>query len=572
MEFHATGLLPTLVISLVAAFAGGLAVRIVNLPPMLGYLLAGIVLGPATPGYFADQAMASDLAEIGVALLLFNVGLHFSLKDLLAVRRVALLGAFFQMSISCAIGFSLARHFFGCGLAASGIIGLSFSIASTAISSRLLEERRQFSTLAGRIAVGWLVAQDIAAVLAMVLFPAFIGKEELDLGPMFLTLGQTVLQVAGFAVVMLFGARKYIPKLLEYVARVGSRELFTLAVIVIALGIAYGSAVIFGVSIALGAFFAGVVIGESDLSVHAAAEALSMQQIFAILFFVSIGMLFDPGSIMRIPVEIFAALAVIVLGMGFVTFITLIALRVPPQAAALVGGVFAQAGEFSFILSQMGYKWGVLTQNDRDLIIAAALVSIILNPMVTRVFSRLGIWVGGTKSMARWQKLGEVAIPEILQPLKEHAILVGHGRVGQKVADALKKNNIPYVIIESDRRLMEKLHRAGMPVIFGDASREIVLMAAHPETAKLLIITTPHSAQVRQTTTQAKRLNPQLEVIVRVHEEAEARHMAKLGVGLSVMGEREIALGLSAHALQHYGIEPNIVLETLNALRQASPA
>ena len=568
MEFHATGLLPTLVISLVAAFAGGLAVRIVNLPPMLGYLLAGIMLGPSMPGFVADQAMASDLAEIGVALLLFNVGLHFSLKDLLAVRRIALLGAFFQMTISCALGFFLARYLFGSSFAASSVIGLSFSVASTAISSRLLEEKRQFSTLAGRIAVGWLVAQDIVAILAMVVFPAFIGKEDRTLGPLLLTLGQTVLQVAGFAVVMLFGARKYIPKLLEYVARVGSRELFTLAVIVIALGIAYGSAEIFGVSIALGAFFAGVVIGESDLNIHAAAEALSMQQIFAILFFVSIGMLFDPGSIVRMPAEIIAALILIVLGMGLVTFLILIAMRVPPQAAALVGGVFAQAGELSFILSQMGFKWGVLTQNDRDLMLAAALVSIILNPLVTRGFAKLGFWIGGTKSMARWQRLGEIAIPEILQPLKGHVILVGHGRVGQKVTDALKKNNIPYVIIESDRRLMEKLHRAGMPVIFGDASRELVLMAANPETAKMLIITTPHSAQVRQITTVAKKRNPQIEVIVRVHEETEAKHMAKLGVGLSVMGEREIALGLSAHALQYYGIEPNTVLETLKALRQ----
>ncbi|MFA4995133.1 MAG: cation:proton antiporter [Bdellovibrionales bacterium] len=568
MEFHATGLLPTLVISLVAAFAGGLAVRIVNLPPMLGYLLAGILLGPTMLGFTADQAMAADLAEVGVALLLFNVGLHFSLKDLLAVRKIAIGGASLQMIVSGALGFSLAHFFFGCSPAAAGIIGLSFSVTSTAISSRLLEERRQFSTLAGRIAVGWLVVQDMVAIMAMVLFPAFVNKEGLALGPLTLTLGQTLLQIAGFAVIMLIGARKYIPRLLEYVARIGSKELFTLAVIVMALGIAYGSAVIFGVSIALGAFFAGVVIGESDLNHHAAAEALSIQQIFTILFFVSIGMLFDPYSIMRLPVEIVFSLVAIILGMGFVTFIILIGMRVPPQAAAMVGGVFAQAGEFSFILSQMGYKWGVLTQNDRDLILGVALVSIVLNPLVMRGFSRFGLWVGGSKYMARWQKLGELTLPEIHQTLAGHTILVGYGRVGQKVADALKKNNIPYVIIESDRRIMEKLRRAGTPVIFGDASRELVLMVAQPETAKLLAITTPYAPQARQMIALAKQRNPDLEVIIRVHEDADARQMAKLGVGLAVMGEREIALGLSAHALQHYGVEPNVVLETLNDLRQ----
>jgi CPA2 family monovalent cation:H+ antiporter-2 len=447
-------------------------------------------------------------------------------------------------------------------------MGISFSVASTAISSRLLEEKRQFSTLAGRIAIGWLVVQDIAAILAMVLFPALVSKENLMAGPVIATLGQTFLQVAGFAVVMLFGARKYIPRLLEYVARVGSRELFTLAVIVIALGIAYGSAVIFGVSIALGAFFAGVVIGESDLNHHAAAEALSMQQIFAILFFVSIGMLFDPGSIVRMPVEIAVSWAVIVFGMGVVTFLILVGMHVPPQASALVGGVFAQAGELSFILSQMGYKWGVLTLDERDLILAVALVSIILNPLIARLFLKIGMWTGGTKLFLRWQKYGIASIPEILQPLKDHVILVGHGRVGQKVADALKKNNISYIVVESDRRLMEKLHRAGTPVIFGDASRELVLMAAHPEVAKLLIITTPRAAPMRQMIVLTKHLNPALAVITRVHEESEARYLARLGVGLAVMGEREIALGLSAYALQHYGIVPEVVLETLNELRQ----
>ncbi|MFA5040435.1 MAG: cation:proton antiporter [Bdellovibrionales bacterium] len=568
MESHASGLLATLVISLVAAFAGGLAVRIVKLPPLLGYLLAGMLLGPFAPGFIANQSMASDLAEIGVALLLFNVGLHFSLQDLMAVRRIALFGAVSQMLASGACGYFISWFFFGHSPVVSLIMGVSFSVASTAISSRLLEEKHQFSTLAGRIAVGWLVVQDIAAILAMVIIPVLINQESATSGSLIPVIGKTFLQVTGFAAVMLFVARKYIPQLLGYVARVGSRELFTLAVIVVALGIAYGSAVLFGVSIALGAFFAGVVIGESDLNHHAAAEALSLQQIFAILFFVSVGMLFDFSSILRMPGEIVALWGVIVLGMGGSTFLLLIGLRVPAQAAALVGGLFAQAGELSFILSQMGYKWGVLSLDDRDLIMAVALVSIVANPFIAGLYSKLGTWAAGTKLILRWQKYGEVVLPEIQQPPVGHVILIGHGRVGQRVAEALKKNKLPYIVIESDRRLMEKLRRGGTPIIFGDATRELVLTVAHPESAKLLIITSPQSAQMRQIVALAKHLNPSLEILVRVHEEAEARNMARYGVTLAVMGEREIAVGLAARALQYYELPPNVVLETLEELRQ----
>ncbi|MDD3371620.1 MAG: cation:proton antiporter, partial [Alphaproteobacteria bacterium] len=449
------------------------------------------------------------------------------------------------------------------------VIGLSFSVASTAISSHVLAEKRLLSTLTGRIAIGWLVVQDIAAVLAMVVLPTLVNAENLEIGSMISTSGKTLLQIAGFVVVMLFGARQYIPRLLGYVARSGSRELFTLAVIVIALGIAYGSAIIFGVSIALGAFFAGVVIGETDLNHYAAAEALSMQQIFSILFFVSAGMLFDPVSMLNLPYEILAFVAIVAVGMGFITFALLVGSRVPPQSAAFVGGLFAQVGELTFILSQMGYKWGVLTRDDRDLIVAVALVGIVLNPAISKLFALLGNWAAENKYILRWQKHGEVAVPdEFLKSFEGHVILVGHGRVGQGVAGALRKNNIPCITIESDRRLMEKLRRAGVPVIFGDASREPVLAVARPETAKLLIITTPHGAQARQIITLAKHLNANLNIVVRVHEESEVRQVTKMGIKLAVFAEREIAAGMAALALQHYDLDSNLVLETLNELRQ----
>jgi len=452
------------------------------------------------------------------------------------------------------------------------MLGLSFSIASTAVSTRLLEERHQLSTFAGRVAMGWLVVQDIAVILAMVLFPAFVNTEDPIAKSLAAALGQTLLQATGFAVVILFGVRKFIPKMLGYVARVGSKELFTLAVIVVALGIAYGSSLIFGVSLALGAFFAGVVIGESDLNHHAASEALSMQQVFTILFFVSIGMLFDPRSIIRMPLEIVASWAIIVLGLGMMTFFVLLALRVTPEAAALVAGAFTQVGEFSFVLSQLGYKWGVLAQTERDLILAVALISIVLNPFVMKAFPKLARRIGETKMMMRWRKDGETHLPNATQPFVGHVILVGHGRVGKMVSGALKAHDISYITIEYDRIVMESLRRLNEPVIFGDAVREAVLKAASPETAQMIIITIPAGTQARRIIMLARHLNPALEIIVRVHEDSEIRHMTDLGVGLAVMGEREIALGLSAYALQHYGVESHGVLETLGQMRQQPTA
>ncbi|MDD4615582.1 MAG: cation:proton antiporter [Alphaproteobacteria bacterium] len=567
MEFQPSGLLSTLVISLLAAFAGGLATRVAKLTPMLGYLIAGILIGPAATGIVADQSVASELAEVGVALLLFNVGLHFSFRDLMAVRHIVLRGAVIQMLLGGTLGFCVAYFVFGMEAVASVVLALSISVASTAISSHVLGEKQQLTSFVGRVAIGWLVVQDIAVVLAMVILPSFVGKN-LDLGALFASSGKMVLQIAGFAAVMLFGAREYIPRMLGYVARVGSRELFTLAVIVIALGIAYGSAVFFGVSIALGAFFAGVVIGETDLNHYAAAEALSMQQIFSILFFVSAGMLFDPQSLFRMPIQIVVYYVILVLGMGFVTFATLVLMHAPPQSAALVGATFSQVGEFSFILSQMGYNWGILTRADSDFIVAVALLSIILNPAMSRIFIWLGKLSESSKIFLRWQKNGMGSMPEALQPMTGHVILVGHGRVGQRVAYALNKNSIPCITIESDRRLTENLHRNGIPVIFGDATRELVMAAAHPESAKLLIIATPQGGQVRQTITLARHLNPNLKIVVRVHEGTEARQVARMGIKCAVFAEREIAVGLSAFALQHYEVDPNGVLQTLKELRQ----
>ncbi len=562
------GLLSTLVVSLVAAFTGGLAARSVNLPPLLGYLLAGVIIGVFAPDLVANQNMASELAEVGVALLLFNIGLHFSFKELLRVRRIVLPGAIVQIIVTTGAGFAISYGAIGLSVGASIVVGLAMAIASTAVATRTLDEKRQLTSLAGRVALGWLVVQDLVVIVALVLFPILGASSGAKASQLMTVLGQTLLQITGFVFVMVFGGRQVIPWLLRYVARSGSRELFTLAVIVIALGIAYGSSLIFGVSLALGAFFAGIVIGESDLNFHAAAEALSMQQVFTILFFVSVGMLFDPASVLAMPLSIIALLLTIVFGMGFLTFVLLLFLRVPVQSASLVGATFAQIGEFSFVLSQLGFENSFLAGSERDLIVAVALLSILINPLIMWLALSGGRWLAATGFMDRWKdKWGEVEYLET-EGLHDHTILVGHGRVGNIVAGALREHGLRYVCIESNRALTESLRHQGTHVIFGDASREAVLSAANPEHAKLMIVSVGEPYFARQIIRIAKKNYPSLPIIIRTHSDEEARTMTKLGVAFAVMGEREIAFGIIFHVLQTLGLDPDQTRTTIRQLRE----
>lgn len=567
MPAHDLGLLSTLVLSLVAAFAGGLAARTIGLPPLLGYLLAGVAIGPFTPGFTANQEMASELAEIGVALLLFNIGLHFSFKELLRVRKIVIPGALIQVTLTTAVGALIATWVLDLALGGAIVIGLCMAIASTAVVTRNLDERRQLTSVSGRVALGWLVVQDLVVIIALVLVPVFGEAKDVTTSELTMIMGKTFLQVAGFVVVMGYGGRRIIPWLLGYVARVGSREMFTLAVIVIALGIAYGSSVIFGVSLALGAFFAGVVIGESDLNLHAASEALSMQQVFTILFFVSVGMLFDPMSIVNMPVQILAFLATIILGTGLLTFILLLFLRVPVASAALVGGAFAQIGEFSFVLGELGYRGGFYASSDRDLIVAVALLSIMINPVMMWLAIRFGRWLRHLPYFHEWRNQEkEFDLPDI-EGLHDHTILVGHGRVGRVVAGALQEHGLRYVSIESDRKLTERIRKEGGQVIFGDASREAVLEAASPETAKLMIVAVADTYFAKQIIRVARKSYPNLPVVVRTHSDEEARTMTRLGVSLAVMGEREVAFGIILHVLQTLGLDPNETRTTISQLR-----
>lgn len=567
MDVHAIGLLPTLVAGITFAFVGGLLARAVRLPPVLGYLVAGVVVGPFTPGFVADQSIATGLAEIGVALLLFGVGLHFSFADLLAVRKSAVPGALIQIAVTTTIGWAVATHLLGRPPTAALVIGLSLAIASTAVATRALEERGELTATAGRIALGWLVVQDAVVILALVLVPA-LGSGAVTVEGFAREIGHALLQLAGFVAITVLVGRWAIPGLLGYVARLGSRELFTLAVLVIALGIAYGSSLLFGISIALAAFFAGVVLGESDLSHHAAAEALPMQQVFAVLFFVSAGMLFDPSTLLRMPLEVAAIVVTIVVGTGVTTLLLLLAFKATPRTAGTVGATFAQIGEFSFILTDLAVRQGLMEASGRDLVLAAALIAIVINPLVFPLLGRLADRLGDRPAMVRWREHESAPLFKARPAmLVEHAILVGHGRVGSTVADALRRHGLEYVVIESDRKLAERLRDHGTHVVYGDATREEVLGATLPELARLIVVALPDAFQARRVISLARRLNPDIETVVRTHSEEEALYLAEAGVGLAVMGEREIAFGMSDFALRRLGVPAEDAQATMARLR-----
>lgn len=564
------GLLTTLVASLVAAFAGGLCMRALRLPPLLGYILAGIAIGPSTPGFNANIEVAEELAQVGVALLLFNIGLHFSFKDLLSVRKLVLPGASVQVVGTTLCGAFFASTYLGQSIAGSIVLGLTLAVSSTAILTRLMEEKQQLDALPGRIALGWCVAQDLIVILALVFLPAITSVNEGNGTHIFLAFGQTLLQITGFGAIMLIGGRRFIPMILKYVAQRGSRELFTLAVIVIALGIAYGSAKIFGVSAAMGAFFAGVVIGESDLNHHAASEAMSMQQVFTIIFFVSIGMLFDPSVLLHAPVEILCCLGILILCTGLIPTAFLLAMGVPLQNAVLVGAGFSQIGEVSFVLNEIGLKMNLYGQAQHDIVMGVALLSIMLNPALVRLGGVLAKKIYERPMLLRWldRRAAKHKYPSSQPPLSGHTILVGHGRVGGVIGKALHEHEIPFVIIESDHARAERLRAEGNKVIFGDAGRDAVCAATHPELARLLIVAVPDAYFARQTIRAMRRLNPNLDIVVRTHSDEETRLMNKMGVGLAVMGEREIGLGMSAYALFRLGIDTEHTRSTLNSLRE----
>jgi CPA2 family monovalent cation:H+ antiporter-2 len=538
---------------------GMLAVR-VRLPALVGYLAAGIAIGPATPGFVADVALASQLAEIGVMLLMFGVGLHFSLDDLLEVKGIALPGAVLQITVATLMGISLS-HLWGWSLGAGLVFGLALSVASTVVLLRALEDRGQLDSFNGRIAIGWLVVEDLVTVLMLVLLPALAGP----LGghaaaghgagdSIWLALGKTLLSVGAFVAFMLIVGRKLFPWFLWKVAKTGSRELFTLAVIAAAVGIAYGSSELFGVSFALGAFFAGMVLRESALSHRAAEETLPLRDAFSVLFFVSVGMLFDPRVLVEHPLEVLGVIAIILFGKSLAAFLLVLALRYPLNTAITVSASLAQIGEFSFILAALGMSLGLLPDLGQNLILAGAIVSIAVNPLMFKLVGPLERWVRGKSEHARRMErsadpLAELPMTVTHERLTGQVVLVGYGRVGRRIAQELSRQGVHYVVAEQNREVVEDLRRNDQPAVAGNAADPAVLIQAHIARASMLVIATPDTFHVRAMVETAKALNPSIRCVVRSHNEEEARLLREDTGGAVFVGERELAGSMTRHVL-----------------------
>ena len=552
---HHTSLIATIVAGLGLAFVLGALANRLRLSPLVGYLLAGVLIGPFTPGYVADQQLAPQLAEIGVILLMFGVGLHFSLSDLLAVRAIAVPGAIGQIVVATLLGMGLAWTLdwpLGAGL----VFGLALSVASTVVLLRALQERRDVESERGRIAVGWLIVEDLAMVLALVLLPAVSGllggkadaathggisawfQPDTVAG----VLALTVAKVAVFVALMLVIGKRVIPWLLHYVAHTGSRELFRLAVLAIALGVAFGSAELFGVSFALGAFFAGMVLAESPLSHRAAQETLPLRDAFAVLFFVSVGMLFDPGIVLREPLLILATVLIIVVGKSLAALLIVLAFGHPLRTALTISASLAQIGEFSFILAGLGVSLGLLPAQGQDLILAGALISILLNPLVFLAVDMLEQRIDKRRQPTVPE--GEASSDRAELPathLKDHAVLVGYGRVGRVIGDALKARGVPLLVIEEQDDKVARLRKEGVEVIAGTAGQRGLLGAANLPGARWLISAIPNPFEGGDLVERARGANPAIRIVARAHDDAEVEHLRKLGADHIVLGEREIA-------------------------------
>ena len=588
---HATPLISTIVAGLVLAFIFGAIAHRLRLPPLVGYLLAGVLVGPHTPGYVADQSLAPELAEIGVILLMFGVGLHFSLKDLMSVRGIAIPGAIVQIAAATGLGCGLA-WLLGWSLGGGLVFGLALSVASTVVLLKALQDRRLLDSERGKIAVGWLIVEDLAMVLALVLIPALAGSADQAPEPLAAAVSEalgvkigmagvvalTLLKVAVFVGLMLVVGRRLIPAVLHRIAHSGSRELFRLGVLAIALGVAFGSSALFGVSLALGAFFAGMVLAESELSHRAAQESLPLRDAFAVLFFVSVGMLFDPSIILRDPWSVAGVVFIILIGKSIAAFLIVLAFRGSVSSALTISASLAQIGEFSFILAELGVGLKLLPEAGRDLILGGALISIVLNPLAffaaERFRPRIETFIGRRQPKTATveaaapaaapaspleaavapaaQTRSESSTPELSgdegtphpTALTDHVVLVGFGRVGGAVGAELAATGARFLVIEDSEKPLTELRERGVETIVGNGADPAVLALTNLPQAQALVVAIPEAFEAGQTVEQARALNPSLKIIARAHSDAEVEHLMKLGADEVVMGEREIAHGM----------------------------
>jgi CPA2 family monovalent cation:H+ antiporter-2 len=559
---HSTTLIATVAVALGLALVAGLVAVKLRLPAIVGYLLAGVVIGPFTPGYVADTSIADQLAEIGVMLLMFGVGLHFSLEDLASVRKIAVPGAILQILAATALG-ALVGTAWGWPLGAALIFGIALSVASTVVLLRALEARGLVQSVNGQIAVGWLVVEDLVTVLVLVLLPplaGLMGGKGAASDPMALatTLGLTLAKIVAFVTIMLVVGRRLFPWLLWHVAGTGSRELFTLCVVAAALSLAFGAAQLFGVSFALGAFFAGMIIQESELAHRAAEESTSIRDAFTVLFFVSVGMLFDPMILVEDPVRVGIVVAIIVFGKSLAAMGLVLAFRYPLNTALTVSAGLAQIGEFSFILAGLGQDLGLLSTEGESLVLAGAIVSIGINPILFKAIEPVQVWLRARSSLARKLEhpenpLAELPLSTEDKYLKKQVVLVGYGRVGRRIGEMLMANDIPFVVAEENHEIVEALRAKGIPAVAGDAADPMVLVQSHIRDASMLVIATSDILDLGAMVATARSVNPAIEIVIRTHDEEESLLLEHNKAGKVFFGEGELAAGMARHVLARYG-------------------
>ncbi|MBU9820673.1 Kef family K(+) transporter [Rahnella sp. Lac-M11] len=538
---HSTPLITTIVGGLVLAFLLGMLANRLRISPLVGYLAAGVLAGPFTPGFVADTSLAPELAEIGVILLMFGVGLHFSMKDLLAVKSIAIPGAVAQIAVATLLGMGLSR-LLGWDMATGLVFGLCLSTASTVVLLRALEERQLIESQRGQIAIGWLIVEDLVMVLTLVLLPAFssmLESNHASITGLLTELAITIGKVIAFMVLMMVVGRRVVPWILAKTASTGSRELFTLSVLALALGIAYGAVEFFDVSFALGAFFAGMVLNESELSQRAAHDTLPLRDAFAVLFFVSVGMLFDPMILVREPLTVVATLAIIVFGKSIAAFLLVKMFGHSRRTALTISVSLAQIGEFAFILAGLGISLGLLSEHGRNLVLAGAILSIMFNPLL---FSLLEKYLEKTETIED-QSVEEAVEDEKQIPfdLCNHALLVGYGRVGSLLGEKLQAAGIPLVVIENSRPRVEALRDQGISTVLGNAANQEIMDLARLDCARWLLVTIPNGYEAGEIVASARAKRPNIEIIARAHYDDEVTYIMERGADRVVMGEREIA-------------------------------
>lgn len=540
---HSTPLITTIVGGLVLAFLLGMLANRLRISPLVGYLVAGVLAGPFTPGFVADTSLAPELAEIGVILLMFGVGLHFSLKDLMAVKNIAIPGAIAQIAVATLLGMGLSS-LLDWDLVTGLVFGLCLSTASTVVLLRALEERQLIDSQRGQIAIGWLIVEDLAMVLTLVLLPAFAGimgeGQNMQLKDLLIELGITLGKVIAFITIMIVVGRRLVPWILAKTASTGSRELFTLSVLALAMGVAYGAVAIFDVSFALGAFFAGMVLNESELSHRAAHDTLPLRDAFAVLFFVSVGMLFDPMILVEQPLAVLGCLAIIVFGKSVAAFLLVKMFGHSKRTALTVSVSLAQIGEFAFILAGLGISLNMLSPEGRNLVLAGAILSIMINPLL---FTLLERYLAKTETIED-QSLQEVTEEEEKQipvDLCNHVLLVGYGRVGSLIGAKLHDAGVPLVVIENSRPRVEALREQGIHAVLGNAANPEMLELARIDCARWLLLTIPNGYEAGEIVAFARTKRDSLDIIARAHYDDEVAYISDRGANQVVMGEREIA-------------------------------